>query len=548
MGSIDLKYGGTTYNLPMQRNSYSNFTSQSSGSRTIDGITYTTTKTQTNNYLRYQISLSGSHAIEDIDDFLNNIAPALGFGAISGCAAFDCWSLIPLGLNMHFTGTLNTGSYYYNFSMTQNPYTLQKSGNVSTNLGIGAGAGDITQSICCLVAFQDEDKYYFGFVVVASNTGCTIVIDKTFTDVSSGATVKASSGEKGFRPIEAITKNTIGGGTTSGTIPGYTTDVLTQPGAPDESVASAIGSGFLNCYKMSQAQLNFLGEALFGGLISKFTNIFMNPLDSIVSLQVFPCQPDAGSLEYIKLYNYTCKVDKLGTDSQGAPLTKQFKVFDFGTLSIAEMWQSFLDYDATSFQLYLPFIGMIDINVSEVMNGSINVQYTVDFFTGACVANVLCTKTATLSSGATVTQYSQHSFMGNCSIQLPLHNESYASFVGSLANAASNLKLGIGAAAGSLAMSAINGAFKPTIETKGSITANAGFCSVLKPYITVTRPITAESIYYQEVIGYPSYITATLAECEDLCVCDDIDLSGISGATDSELERIRSMCREGIYI
>lgn len=548
MGSIDLHYGGFTYNLPIQRNSYSNFTSQSSGSRTIDGITYTTTKTQTNNYLTYNITLSGSYAIEDIDDFLNNIAPALGFGAISGCAAFDCWGDIPLGSNMHFTGTLNTGSYYYEFTMTQNPYTMQKSGNIKTAQNIGAGAGDITQSICCLVAFQDEDKYYFGFVVVARN-GCTIVIDKTFTDNNSGVTVKASSGEKGFRPIESITKNTIGGGTTSGAIPGYSTDVLTQPGAPNESVASAIGSGFINVYKLDTNNLVRLGKCLFDGLIAKLTNIFMNPMDSIVSLQVFPCTPDLGATEYIKVLQYTCIAADLSEDSQGTKLSNQFKVFDFGTLYVAEMWNSFLDYDATSFELYLPFIGAVDISVGEVMNGSINVQYTVDFLTGMCVANVLCTKTTTLSSGATAPQYSQHSFMGNCSVTIPLHNESWANIVGSLAQAASaGLRGGVGAAAGSLAMSAISGGFKPNIETKGTVNSNAGFCAILQPYITVNRPITAESYNYQEVIGYPSYITATLGECEDLCVCDDIDLSGVTGATDSEIEKIRSICRDGIYI
>ncbi len=547
MSRINLHYGAVTYNLPIQRNLYSNFTSQSSGSRTIDGITYTTTKTQTNNYLTYSITLSGSHSITDIDDFLYNIAPALGFGAISRCADYNCWDLIPLGLNMHYTGTLNTGSCYYEFSMTQNPHTFQIAGSVKTNQQIGAG-GDTQESICCLVAFLDEDKYYYGFVVV-NRTGCVILIDKTFTDISSGTTVEASSGEKGFRPIEAITKNTIGGGTTSGAIPGYTTDVLTQPGAPNESVASAIGSGFINVYKLDTNNLVRLGKCLFDGLISKLTNIFMNPMDSIVSLQVFPCTPDLGATEYIKVLQYTCIAADLSEDSQGTRLSNQFKVFDFGTLNVAEMWNSFLDYDATSFELYLPFIGAVDISVGEVMNGSINVQYTVDFLTGMCVANVLCTKTTTLSSGDTVTQYSQHSFMGNCSVTIPLHNESWANIVGSLAQAASaGLRGGVGAAAGSLAMSAISGGFKPSIETKGTVNSNAGFCAILQPYITVNRPITAESYNYQEVIGYPSYITATLGECEDLCVCDDIDLSGVTGATDSEIEKIRTICRDGIYI
>ena len=253
--------------------------------------------------------------------------------------------------------------------------------------------------------------------------------------------------------------------------------------------------------------------------------------------------------EAIKVLKYTCISADLGADSVGNKLSKQFKVYDFGTLSVAEMWHSFLDYDASSFSLYLPFIGSVDIPVGEVMNGSVNVQYTVDFITGMCVANVLCTKNVELSSGDVVTQYAQHSYMGNCSVQIPLNSVSYGNIVGSLAQAASvGLKAGITGFVASAATSAIQGGFKPTIETKGTINANAGFCSILKPYITVTRPIPAESENYQEVLGYPSYIEGTLGDYADLCVCDNIDLSGLSGATDSEIDRIKQLCKEGVYV
>ena len=358
------------------------------------------------------------------------------------------------------------------------------------------------------------------------------------------ANISKSPGEPGFVPAGNKGHHPTGGGIDSGWKPVYPGDNLTQPGAPDESVASAAGSGFLTAYKISSGNLALLGKALFGGLITKLQNIFMDPMDSIISLQVFPCEPTVGASEYIKLFNYSCVVDVLGVNTSAPPLTKQFRVFDFGTLSVAEMWNSFLDYDATSFELYLPFIGSVDIPVGEVMDGSINVQYTVDFFTGMCVANVLCTKTLTLSDGTSVTQKCQHSYMGNCSVQIPLHRESYASFVGALANAAaSGLRAPV-----SLVQSALSGAFKPNIETKGTISANAGYCSILYPYITITRPVTAMPASYQEVVGFPCYVADKLSECQDLCVCDNIDLSGLAGATDSEMDRIRQMCKDGVYV
>ena len=95
---------------------------------------------------------------------------------------------------------------------------------------------------------------------------------------------------------------------------------------------------------------------------------------------------------------------------------------------------------------------------------------------------------------------------------------------------------------------ALSGGFRPSVTSKGNIVANSGFCSVLYPYIRITRPITAEPESYQEVLGYPSYINTTLGECEGLCVCEDIDIEGIVGATENELSRIKSLCSEGVYI
>ena len=370
------------------------------------------------------------------------------------------------------------------------------------------------------------------------------------------AEVVAGQGNKGFRPIGYIPqRNAFGGGYINGETPGYTTDELELPGAPDETHGSAIMAGMINIYQITDANLNALGKALFGsegldGLLVKLQNSFLNPLDAIISLQVFPCTPDLGSSEHIKLFDWSCYVNKLGTDTTGNKLAKQFKTYNFGKLNVSEMWNSYLDYDSTSFELYLPFIGSVDIPIAEVMNGSIEVEYTVDFLTGMCVANVLCTKNVPLSSNVSENQYAEHSYMGNCSVHIPLNNVTYGNIIGSLMQAASaGLKTGnAGVALASLVESGLSGGLQPTVKTKGTVNANAGFCSVLYPYISITRPITAESESFQEVEGYPSYMEGTLGSYEDLCICDDIDLSGMVNATDSEMEEIRSICKSGIYI
>lgn len=368
-----------------------------------------------------------------------------------------------------------------------------------------------------------------------------------------------SPGEKGYRPTGTpYDKNKPGVGgkghkTDPGNKPSYDTDVISNPGAPDESSASAVGSGLIHAYKMTESNLAELTTCLYGttlgGLI---TNLAINPLDFIVSLNIFPASPDVGSDTNVVLGKWLCTdsgVEALGGNVLGKPLSKQFKVFDFGSVNIQEQWGSFLDYTHTQIELYLPFIGVVDIDTAEVMEGSIALEYTVDYLTGMCVANVNCNRTVELPDGRVKEQKSQHSYQGNCAMSIPLSQQQYGNMIGSLINAGTaGMKAGIAGVGISVASDVASGGFKPSVTTKGSISANAGFCSILYPYIRITRPISAESESFQEVMGYPSYIDSTLGDCDDLCVCESIDLHSITGATDSEIERIRQMCLEGVHV
>lgn len=396
----------------------------------------------------------------------------------------------------------------------------------------------------------NEDARVWAFVYQPQNSD-------SLNEIWSEAETGASPGDKGFIPTGAYTnknKPGIGGkGTDPGASPRYKGDPVTQPGAPDESQASAVGSGFINCYKIDTANLNKVGQCLYGStLLGLLQSLSINPLDFIISLMVFPTNPDVGAAENIKLGGWLAAAAggaALGFDATGNRLASQFKVVDFGTLQIPENWGSFLDYES-QIELYLPFIGTVSIDVSECMGGSINVQYTIDFFTGMCVANVLCSKPAFVLPNGDVIQNveAQHAYQGNCAIQIPLSAINYGNMVGSLINACTQGITNPVAGMINAGETALSGGFRPSVTSKGNIVANSGFCSVLYPYIRITRPITAEPESFQEVLGYPSYINTTLGECEGLCVCEDIDIEGITGATENELSRIKSLCSEGVYI
>lgn len=419
-------------------------------------------------------------------------------------------------------------------------------------------------STCYLAHAWVGDDEYIGFVGWSRGAGAwaingpMFIVNREYSNWLMQFVVRA--GGKGYIPTgikyDPNSKPVIGGKppqTGPGNTPVFESDDIDNPGAPDETVASVIGAGLINPYKIDTANLTALSSCLYGttlgGLI---TNLSINPLDFIISLNIFPCTPSVGTSTNVILGRWVCTdsgVDSLGGNVVGAPLSSQYAVVNFGTVDIEENYGSFLDYTNTQIELYLPFIGVVDIDTAEVMGGSIKLSYTIDFLTGMCVANVNCNRSVLLPDGSTKLQKSQHSYQGNCAVSVPLSQQQYGNMIGSIINAGvAGLKGGLGSAAITLASDIASGGFKPTITTKGSITANAGFCSVLYPYVRLVRPISAIPDSYQEANGFPSYIDGTLGDCQDLCVCDSIDLRSVSGATDSEIERIRQLCMEGVHV
>jgi len=552
---------------------YNDLSRIQSGSQTIDGHTWTISKEITDKYISISFSTRGfnydpSNMNADItllglrcsglyQAILNlAIGSSFQYGITNdpdhGYPYITMGRFIPVdpapNETSYYLGSGANSAYYHTASSTYRDDTI---GGVFPVVCV---SGDTTNALYgegIITAYHFDNENL-------SNVQINIYIHRDIT-VSS---YSGEPGEKGFRPTGAYTRNDRPGnggwGSSQKSEPDYAGTAISQPGAPNESAASAINCGFLTVYKINQANLDAIGKNLYGEtLLDIVKNISVNPLDFIVSLMIFPCAPAAvGSSQNIKLGGWLCAasggavLNALGTPASGNPLTSQFKVVDFGTVSIPENWGSFLDYSQTTIEMYLPFIGSVNIDVSECMGGTINVQYTIDFLTGMCVANVLCTKANyVLPSGKALSYvHAQHAYQGNCAIQIPLSAVNYGSMIGSLINACTQGITNPVSGFMGIATDAVGGGFRPNVSSKGNIVANSGFCSVLYPYIRITRPITAEPESYQEVMGLPSYINTTLSQCSDLCVCDDIDLRGISGATESELNKIRQMCRDGVYV
>ena len=118
-------------------------------------------------------------------------------------------------------------------------------------------------------------------------------------------------------------------------------------------------------------------------LVESFTNIFNNFTDfsdQIASIKLYPISavekdlPDRDRLlDTGRVFPEQIIVRRI----------KQAYIYRVGQIEIETYYDSFLDYKGYTFlKLYLPFLGIIDVDVNEVMGKWLQIYLAVDFTTG----------------------------------------------------------------------------------------------------------------------------------------------------------------------
>lgn len=325
--------------------------------------------------------------------------------------------------------------------------------------------------------------------------------------------------------------STTGGGT--GTF-SETGDIIGIPGLPS---ISAVDTGFITLFNPTPAQVKQLANYMWSQNfdLSLFKNVVANPIDCILGLSIVPVDPpNAGSR--------AVTVGNIPTDVTLPYLSSQFVEVDCGTLNVQEFWGSYLDYSPyTKMSLYLPYIGIVPLDIDDVMNASIAIKYHVDVLSGACVAYVLCNGTQL------------YTYVGQCSANVPITSNDFTNTVNGIlgiAGSIGSLFATGGASAptqiGSMAGNAIN-ALKPNIQKSGAMSGTGGMMGVQTPYLICQRPRQSLPDSQNAFTGYPANITAVLGNLSGYTEVDKIHLEGIP-CTNEEMAEIMQLLESGVYI
>ena len=309
------------------------------------------------------------------------------------------------------------------------------------------------------------------------------------------------------------------------------------PDLPDTVESNAM----FTVYKPSMAQVNAFGGWLWStDIVEQIKRIWQNPLDGIISfMKVYVDAPTSGS--------DTIKVGVLDSGVSSPVVSGQFITVECGSLNVSEKFYNATDYSPfVSMHLYLPFIGIVELDIDEFMSGEIKVTYHVDVYTGTCLAEVKSRRSPDMPEWTIV-----YTFSGNASQQLPLTSAEFSGALSSLVGVvggglavASGGGLGLLAGASGIAHAVSHEMVH--LAHSGSLSANAGIMGARTPYLILTRRRSYDANGYSEMYGYPSNKTVFLNNCSGYVKVKDIRLE--TGATDSERLEIINLLKAGVII
>lgn len=291
-------------------------------------------------------------------------------------------------------------------------------------------------------------------------------------------------------------------------------------------------------YNPTIEQINSFGSWLWSSdFVEQIKKLFNDPMQAIIGLHKVYATPATNGTQNIKV----------GYLDSGVPsnvVSNQYTTIDCGTVSLSEYFYNVFDYAPyTDINLYLPFIGIVNLDVADVMRSSIHIIYHVDVLSGACLAEV---KVIRDNAGGTLYQYT-----GNASVTLPISSGSYMGIISSIAGIAGGIAGTIASGGSALPLLASSAGSllnaRTKVEHSGGFSGNAGAMGSKIPYLIISRPQIDLANKFEKYIGYPANVTTTLASCSGFVNVLECHLENIN-ATDSELNEIESLLKGGILV
>lgn len=325
-------------------------------------------------------------------------------------------------------------------------------------------------------------------------------------------------------------------------------------------------------YAMNWTQVDSLiNELQKPEFLDNISKLFSDPMSNIISLSVFPF--DVAKLYYgdsqtlvnikINIVTLSTKGVALGSNSIYDSNPATTPLLDLGSTTIRPHFNNFLDYAPyTKIELYLPYVGFVTLNNSEVIGKTIRIKYAVDLYSGKCTAfvtagnstaeTIILTRTGDMgvqiqiagSSGAEISRR-----LLNLGAQTAQNTVNYAAgLAGSIATG--NVVGGITQTSSYLSSTALNAvtAMQQPVIRSGSTSPANNLYAPQYAYIVYTRPKISRPVNYNHHYGRPCGKQYQLSELSGYTVVDTCHMKGFTTATKSEIDEIESLLKSGVIL
>lgn len=355
---------------------------------------------------------------------------------------------------------------------------------------------------------------------------------------------------KPYEPPKGTKRN---GGTGSGYYPNNPIPAL-PTGAINSAFASVLGTGNgLSYYKLTGNSLQEITEYLYDcSPTLKFrSSVYRDAIASMIFIP-YNVQPDVtNTLGLVYLANKSIPVSG-GCNFVTTPL----KEINFGAVDLTAAnigYKSYADYIHTQAVLYLPCFGAVNIDMSALSSGRLQLRAVLDVRNG----NILYRVETQGELDDTPVLYGQYN--GNCGIPVPIGGaNSSPSILGAISSIGT---IGVGAASGNpLAvangLSGLAQMSAPDIDTSGALQPSCAALGTPVPILQIRKRILSAPPGYIDLWGQPSDASSdgvydpevrTLQSYSGFFRAAWSDVSGLD-ATAAEKEELDSLLREGVYL
>lgn len=290
-------------------------------------------------------------------------------------------------------------------------------------------------------------------------------------------------------------------------------------------------AGLTSVYNVTSARLNQLGRFIWTDDAMDNIKLLNNsPIQNIVSCKCIPFASRSVTTRNIVLGN-------IDTGVLGDKVNSNIGKVLIGSVNVTPPFNNFLSYgNYTSVSIYLPYLGMRQLDTDKVMGKTLKVYYNVDCLSGNCVIELF-------SNNVKINEFSC-----NVSIDIALTSSNRAEIEKGYITSAigGGVSLATGNVMGALG-SGLNASMQKYNYTQSGTCSGSAYTNISKNcYIIIEYPDLLDNNSYKHTKGKPCEKRKRVGSCKGFTTISNVDLQ--IKASETELNAIKDLLSSGVYL